>query len=186
VSPDAVAVDWAGRVGQVTHRLVCDLAPLARSLDPWELGERALRGARSLVRDGQVLRAPAARARAAGLALSYLRDFVPGGDWMLLGTEYVLPSSRVDLAWEHPVHGVLLDEIKSFRGRGLGGLTAADLTQAEKHASGGDTVFGDRFLGVRILTLGGLHTAIAVLPTAGTVPLVGSGLHPAELVGGAR
>lgn len=138
MSPDIASVDWASRVGQVTHSIVTGLPPIARDLDPYDLGEQALRLARTLVSDGQILRAPppaarrrrpppAARARAVGLSLSYLRDFVPAGGWSLPGTEIVLPGSRIDVAWEHPVHGVLLDEIKTAKGRGAEGLAAADL-----------------------------------------------------------
>lgn len=184
VSPDAVLTDWASRVGQVTHAIICALAPVAGGLDSYQLGEQALREARRLVTDGQVPRGPAARARAVGLSLAYLRDYVPRGQWALLGTELPLPLSRIDVAWSHPVHGVLLDEIKTFTGRGLEGLSASDMRQAERHTAGGETEFGAALLGLRVLTLGGMQSAIAVLPSAGPVPLIGSGLHPDELPGG--
>lgn len=80
----------------------------------------------------------------------------------------------MDLAWEHPVLGVVYDELKTT---GHGGVTDpgdAYVAQAARYAAAVAERHGDRFLGVRLIVLGGLRASRLVLGDGTAVPLAGS------------
>jgi hypothetical protein len=76
----------------------------------------------------------------------YLRRFRLHPEWALLGTELAVEDCRFDLVWEHPRHGVLIDELKLGVGR-RGELAVR--AQINRYLDAGSNRWAD-FIGVRL------------------------------------
>lgn len=174
--------DWPMRVGQATHDVIEQLAGDSAALADHVLSEEVLRLTGQVVRDRRLPRPRAAVARIAGMACLYLRQVRPLAPWVLADTELRLEGSRVDLVYRNSVTGeVFFDEIKSYQGWTFDSLSSADLAQARLHAEGGMAAHGRLFLGVRVLIVPSLHTAVLVQPDGRPEPLHGTRLHPSSL-----
>ena len=94
----------------------------------------------------------ACRQRAACATSAYFSIFHQP-EWHFLGAEVDLGTGRVDLLWEvSPGGSVVIDEIK------MAGFAdhvddPATVAQVRRYCEAGVTVFGERFLGVRLLPL---------------------------------
>jgi hypothetical protein len=151
--------------------------------------------ARSLVQANANRRAAVA-AQCVSLACRYLTDLVPGRDWRLLGVEWDTGHGPVDVAWEHQHTGaVLFDEIKTSRIVG-NQISVKWRQQVNRYTAGGTEMFGDLFVGTRLLPLPTMRLARLVLgpgvPSTPLAPVVGDPLRspdttrplPAEPEGG--
>lgn len=129
-------------VGDRTHRLIaaCVSDPdvvldthLARTL-----GEYPVTGAR----------AASVRMRLASAAGTYLRRFAPV-EAALIEVEFPVGAGVADLVWQHNAD-VVIDEIKT------GSVTRDDedvVAQVTRFLVGGKALWGERFLGVRVVPL---------------------------------
>lgn len=181
-SVTAANSDWPLRIGRATHQVIEQLAAEATPLPDHVLSETVLRLTGQVVRDRQLPRPRAAVARIAGMACLYLRQVRPPAPWVLSDTELRLDGSRVDLVYRHAQTGeVIFDEIKSYQGWTSETLSDADLAQARRHAAGGAAEHGPLFLGVRVLIVPSLHTAVLVRPDGRPEPLKHTELHPSAL-----
>ena len=81
----------------------------------------------------------------------YMRFFVPGAGWTLLGCEVVLGDHVADVAWRDPSGLVILDELKAERSKAT--YPSAARRQVEALAKAGRERYGDEFGGVRYLPL---------------------------------
>lgn len=168
-----VTADRPTDVGTVVHAVAAALADEARDLDPHDLAARVVAVAGRLVVNKVASRRRAVWFEAVGHASLYLRCLVPGTGWAFLGAEVATAGGPVDLAWEHPALGVLYDELKTT---GHGGVTdpgPAYVAQAARYAAAGTERHGDRFLGVRLVVLGGLRASRLVTGDGTAVPLAG-------------
>ena len=108
-----VTADRPTDVGTVVHAVAAAPADEARHLAPHEVAERVIAIAGRLVVNKVASRRRAVWSEAVGHASLYLRCLVPGPEWGFLGAEHATGGGPVDLAWEHPVLGVLYDELKT-------------------------------------------------------------------------
>ena len=76
----------------------------------------------------------------------YLRRFCPTDSWTFVGAEYTSHACKFDLVWEHPDHGVLIDELKLGIGRGGEIATRA---QIDRYLAEGALLWSE-FVGVRL------------------------------------
>lgn len=166
-----VTADRPTDVGAITHAVAAGLADAARLLTPEQIAERVIAAAGRMVVNKVASRRRAVWFEAAGHASLYLRCAVPPLPWRLLGAEHPTGAGPVDLAWEHPDLGVVYDELKTT---GHGGVTDPGeeyVAQAARYAAAGAREHGDRFLGVRLIVLGGLRASRLVLPDGAALPL---------------
>lgn len=169
-----VTADRPTDVGTVTHAVCAELADRARNLTPGEVAELTIAAAGRLVVNSVASRKRAVWFEAVGHASLYLRCLVPPAGWELLGAEHATGGGNVDLAWEHPTFGVVYDELKTT---GHGGVTdpgPAYVAQAARYAAAGTERHGDRFLGTRLVVLGGLRASRLVLGDGTALPLAGN------------
>jgi len=139
------------RVGDRAHRIVA-------SVLNDELGEgrstRALaitRAARAVFDEHPIEYRPReAFFDAVTAAGVYLNRFAPQSPWRLLGTEVVLGSSRLDVAYELEGYGVLIDELKL----GVGRRDEAEVVkQIGRYLEIGKKTWKANFRGVRLCTV---------------------------------
>ncbi|MBV8980667.1 MAG: hypothetical protein JO086_07180 [Acidimicrobiia bacterium] len=91
----------------------------------------------------------------------YLASCLPLG-WELVGVEEPLAHCRLDLLWHDPVTGVLVvDELKTSRTDLTNPHTA---TQVRALCVGGAERWGNRFGGVRVVTLAAPRRTFMVAP----------------------
>jgi len=169
-----VTADRPTDVGTVTHAVAALLADEARTLSDGEIADRVVAVAGRLVVNKVASRRRAVWFEAVGHASMYLRCLVPPSGWALIGAEHPSGAGPVDLAWEHPLLGVVYDELKTT---GHGGVTdpgSANVAQAARYAAAGAERHGDRFLGVRLIVLGGLRASRLVHGDGATRALAGS------------
>lgn len=172
-----VTADRPTDVGAVTHAVIGHLAHDARTLTEFEVADRVIAAAGQMVVNKVASRRRAVWFEAVGHASLYLRCLVPPLPWALLGVEHGAGAGLVDLAWEHPLAGVVYEEIKTT---GHGGVTdpgPAYIEQCLGYAQAGAAEHGDRFLGVRLVVLGGLRASRLVHADGRSLPL--SGRDPA-------
>lgn len=92
-------------------------------------------------------------------------------DWLLEGVEFEAGEARFDLVWRLRGGGaVLVDELKSGRGTLTAQIEAAD-EQVGRELRAGTTLWGNAFLGVRLLWLGDPARSEWFHPTSGRRPL---------------
>jgi hypothetical protein len=99
----------------------------------------------------------AVRQRALTAAAVYFRLFVPDRHWVFEGAELRGPNARFDLVWRS-AGGVIVDELKTGRSATRGEI-AAVREQAARELRAGAGMFGEDFLGVRVVSLGAPRTS---------------------------
>lgn len=167
--------------GMVVHALIGAHVPhIAAGTTVAALLPHITQMARSLVQANANRRAAVA-AQCVGLACRYLADLVPGSDWHLLGVEWDTGHGPVDVAWAHMATGaVLFDEIKTSRIVG-NQISVKWRQQVNRYTAGGTEMFGDRFVGTRLLPLPTMRLARLVLgpgvPSTPLAPVVGDPLR---------
>lgn len=178
-------VDRPGDAGTIAHAVVAHLAGEARDLPAHALTERVIAAAGRLCADANTNRRRVVWTEAASTACAYLRLMLPPAPWALLGTEVALGQGRADVVWVHPVHGVLVDELKSGKTSQRGGASGEALAQARRYAAALATEHGPRAIGVRLFVAGSLSASVLVLPSGKASPLRGSAWCPRVLDGSA-
>lgn len=111
----------------------------------------------------------AVRQRALTAAAVYFRLFVPPREWAFEGAELRGPSARFDLVWRSAA-GVIVDELKTGRSATRSEITAVR-EQAARELRAGAAVFGEDFLGVRVVSLGAPRTSFFTGSDGRTTPV---------------
>ena len=155
------------RVGELAHALIAGL--LAD-------GERAPEAARI---SAAAARLPgladvgsyrlAVRQRVLTSAAVYFRLFAPPAEWVFEGSELRGPRAQFDLVWRS-AEGVIVDELKTGRSATRREI-AAVREQAARETLAGSMVFGEAFLGVRLVSLGAPRTSFFTHRDGRCVPL---------------
>jgi len=167
------------RIGVLVHRVIGDVADAARSMPlaeavrlVHEVTERLVPAERGVTRTRVLVGSHAAR---------YVSLFLPGPGCEFLGAEVTVGRGRVDLAWSHPTHGVWFDEVKTWRhaGRGWDGATH---DQIDRYVEAGRDLFGDRFVGVRLIVTGHSQDSVHIDAQGEVTALLRSALAPRVLV----
>lgn len=149
IDTDPAPHDWSG-VGRAAHRVI------ARLLERRER-EPSREEIVAEVRTEQAACLPhvygiAARARLTSLVSTYFRLFVPDTGSKFVGAEIPLDDAWLDLLFEGPGARLWADELKT-------GVSVADRDdqaleeQLGREIRGALTLFGRRFVGVRVLPL---------------------------------
>ena len=183
-SPERDSREWDRLVGTHVHRVIADLAPRLRDIPAPDLGDAAIEAAGRLVGDRRIGNVASARGRVAGMASAYLQRLAPPPGTAFLGAEVPAPSGgvagRVDLAWSHPSVGVFYDELKSWR-QVLAAPDPDTLDQVNRYLDAGIAAHGDRFAGVRVVTLAALASSLWVDRDGTVSRLAGSPGDPSSL-----
>lgn len=165
------------RVGSLTHAVLGETVPLVQGLsliDAAPLIQAAIH--RLISVPGRLA---AARVRIAGMSAVYVRDYLPPRPTAFLGAETAVGRGRVDLCWNDPNLGVFFDEIKTFRQTPTH-LDRPTAAQIDRYLEAGRQSYGDRFAGVRLLTLANRHASKHVTPDGSFMPLAESRLEYAH------
>jgi hypothetical protein len=134
-------------VGRLAHTAIAELAATARQPTFADL----IASANAALSMFAPIEARAHRQNVVGLAGSYFWHLQPPADWRFAGRELQLGSGRVDLLWADPAGRLLVDEIKAGCPRAV--RLAATHAQARRYAQIAHAVWGERFVGVRLLAL---------------------------------
>ena len=163
--PRQTARDWDRRIGVLVHRVVAELVPLTRDASGVAVGDLATEVAARLVKERSLGNLAKARGRVAGMASLYAQRLAPPASTRFLGSEVPAPArgvaGRVDLAWEHPVHGVFYDEIKAWQ-QVLVVMDDDTTAQVHRYLDAGLDEHGGRFAGVRLLTLSAVPRSLFI------------------------
>lgn len=151
-TPEEPEKDFAMAVGERTH------AAIARMLDGGVPADRANRviaigeATNAVLTESPVVhpRAKAAKMSVATGVACYLSFFLPPRDWRYVASEVVLGRGRADLVFEHGDGRVLVDEVKTGRGR-VNETKARP--QIDRLLAGGAERWGRQFVGVRLCAL---------------------------------
>lgn len=182
------AQDWDRRIGALVHQVVGRLVRLAREATGIVIGDLATEIAADVVQDRSLGNLTKARGRVAGMASLYCQRLAPPASTLFLGAEVRAVAGGVDggvdLAWAHPAAGVFYDELKSWQ-QVLAVMDGETTDQVHRYLDAGLADHGDRFAGVRVLTLSAVPRSLFV-DRLGTVhALTGSPVDPAVLKAGA-
>jgi len=143
------------RVGALTHELIAELLEDGlRSPSPERISATAAR-LPGLADVGSYRMA--VRQRILTSAALYFRLFMPPAEWVFEGAELRASRARFDLVWRSPA-GVIVDELKTGRSATRREI-AAVREQAARETAAGTMVFGEQFLGVRVVSLGAPRTS---------------------------
>jgi hypothetical protein len=134
-------------VGARAHTVVAAVLRDGPYKSRYELSVAITTAARSAFRSGNVQRPREAFFDVITAAGVYLHRFQPADPWKLVGTELKAEGCRFDLVFKHPVHGVLIDELKLGVSRRS---DAAVREQIDKYVHVGSKVYGACFVGVRL------------------------------------
>jgi hypothetical protein len=168
---------WDSKIGTLTHLISGRLAPTAQAMRGQELRVLIGETVGAMVKDRSLGRLDKARLRVTGMVAQYLTHFVPPAPTVFLGTELAAGTGRVDLAWDDPTAGVFFDEIKTWR-HVQATLDEDTWTQVHRYLDHGIATYGDRFAGVRVITLSHLLSCIRISPEGLVESLAMSPLHP--------
>lgn len=155
------------RVGALTHALIAGLlADGQRAPSPACISAEAaaLPGLAEIAKFRL-----AVRQRALTGAAIYFRLFVPDREWAFEGAEVPGPNARFDFVWRS-ADGVIIDELKTGRVATRREIAAVH-EQAAREMHAGAAVFGEDFLGVRVLSLGAPRTSFFTGRDGGTAPV---------------
>lgn len=174
-------VSAVSQQGALVGRVIADLACRRRQVAASD-GVAILRAVDTvLIGRGRRRSLTGARQAIALFTAAYLRRFWPPEGWQCVGPEIqITGGGRVDLVWRRPGPAadasLMFDELKteSIAPRLL--LTGATATQIERYLSAGKDVYGNRFVGVRLISLRRPDDSLLIEPDGAVVPLVGSGL----------
>lgn len=174
VTPTQERTTWDARNGAIAHSVIGKLAPFAQAVSVQERVHLA-RNAVEVALSGQsrLGRHDKAALRILGLVSSYMRRYLPANTTLFLGTELSAGDGRVDLGWSNQEVGVFFDELKTWRHHTTLIDHSASL-QIRRYLDAGVAEFGDRFAGVRLLTLGHSGGSLAFTPDGTVKPLADS------------
>jgi hypothetical protein len=147
-------------VGVLTHRLIAEHLE-HRHLDRAMLAERLMFSARAALDGRNSNRRIAIAAQAVTFAYDYVINLAPAAPWRLLACEYDVGIGRVDVAWLGPTRCVVFDEVKTTRTAQLL-LDPSWEEQVRAYARAGQLLYGQRFLGVRLIPLGSMQLACLI------------------------
>lgn len=153
-------------IGTTTHAVLAILAPIADQFTAAGLVEVTMGLSRGLCAPGRQHRRNSTLI--AGFAADYLRGAArPRSPWACVDAEAETDGGFVDLVWRQNSTGlVFVDEIKTTNTpRRL--LDQDWLTQTARYATAGESRWGDKFIGVRLVPLGSMHLA-ALMASDGT------------------
>jgi hypothetical protein len=156
---------FLAEVSERAHRVIALAAAECHPLGATDLHEVAweLTG-RVLAATPITQRTRSARLMIAGHAAVYLRYFIPPASWRFLGAELELgPGARADGAWES-AEGVLVDEVKLAATLARPGGEGPARRQAARYSALAAARWGDRFVGARLVFLGGPRYSLLVGP----------------------
>lgn len=148
--------------GSIAHRVIGKIA--ASSLEPTMDEVKAEVDAEMAC--FSPIEARAHRQNLRGLVHQYFWHCLPPAAFMFSGAEQQLGDGRVDLAWFDVAERLLGDEVKAGNPRSLH-LTATRL-QVERYVATAHGIWGDRFLGFRLLSLS--DPAMSLFFTPGQSP----------------
>lgn len=169
-------------IGTTVHAVLAILAPIADEFTPAGLVEVTIGLSRGLCAPGRMHRRNSTLV--AGFAADYLRGRArPRAPWACVDSEAETDGGLVDLVWRQRGTGlVFVDEVKTSK------VPRRDhdkdwLAQTARYAAAGESAWGSKFIGVRLVPLGNMHLAALILPdgtrrpVAPTVadPLAGAG-----------
>lgn len=158
----------SAREGQQVHRIVGELAPLVGDISIAERNALVAQATRQAVNSKADGRLAKARMRVNSLVNCYFGLYFPPREFEILGHELNVGDGLVDLAWSHAT-GVLFDELKTHRE--LRSMHTADIDeQLHRYRLAGRDLYGDRFLGVRLIALGNSRDSFTLLPDGTTTP----------------
>lgn len=126
-------------------------------------------GRRAVTIDPRPVRRQAAKQALLTTASVYFGWFTPPDEWEFLGAEIEGPGCRFDLVWR--VDGkFVVDEIKSgaLAVPGRGGFEP----QVARLVRGGETKYGDAFVGVRVIILAAPRLSYLARPGGGREALL--------------
>lgn len=143
---------WHAAIGALVHQCAGDLADV-RGTGPSAIVGAAIEWANANVNDTKVLGNLAkARSQVTSCACVYLTKYVPGPGARHLGAEIAFDGGRIDLAWDVPGLGVVVDEIKTHAWIRLN-VDSRMLAQPRRYIAFGVSEWGTAFAGVRFLPL---------------------------------
>lgn len=171
---------WDSKIGALTHAIAGRLAATAQTVDGRALRALVAETVGATVKDRSLGRLDRARVRVTGMVTQYLTHFVPSAPTQFLGTELAAGGGRVDLAWDDANAGVFFDEIKTWR-HVQATLDEDTWSQVHRYLDAGIAAYGDRFAGVRVITLSHLRSCIYVSPQGLVESLHNSPVAPASL-----
>lgn len=163
------------QVGMLVHRIVAELVTQTRAPSP-KMITQAVDSCLSRFRP---IEARAHRQNVAGAVGCYFRHLLPPAQFRFYGAELHLGPGRVDLVWADPAGRILVDEIKTGQPGSL--RTTRTRDQVGAYRDCGLQVWGEAFLGVRLLCTGSPHSSRFIHADGHAVPLADS-----DLVGGAQ
>lgn len=156
-------VSYDARIGTLVHQVLANVAQPCQSADLVERTHLVDEAVHAEVRGRDLGGGDKARLRVTGLVSQYLDLYLPPADATFLGAEVPVALGRVDLAWSHPDVGLFYDEVKTWRHH-TEVLDEQTLDQVHRYLDAGLNAFGERFAGVRLLTLGNRGAALGIDP----------------------
>lgn len=107
---------------------------------------------------------------------SYWMRWLPGSRCEFVGSEVVFElGSRIDLVWRHEEIGVFFDEIKLSRAP-ISLISLSAIEQSRRYSRIGQQMFGDAFLGVRLISIPSPSSALLINSRFEVSPLAQSPL----------
>lgn len=152
-------------IGVTAHAAIATLAARTRTPSPLDYPQ-AVKAALQKYPASERL---AHRQNAAGLVAAYFWHLLPPPGWTFAGSELRLGAGRVDLLWRNDVGLILLDEIKAAPARNL--ILPTTVAQVDRYCQTGRGIWGERFIGVRLLSLRDWRQSLFVTPTGERQPL---------------
>lgn len=156
-------------LGQAAHDVIAALAADGVRTAEYERVSVAVRN--HAATSGATSRQQAAHQWLASTASLYFRLFALPAGWDLAGVEVRAPHCRFDLLWRNRFGGdVLADELKTGKAGDLVGGAALE-HQLERERRDGVELYGERFLGVRLLVLGAPRRSLFLARDGSRTPL---------------
>ena len=151
--------------GRIAHYVISKLAPLGRhhALDDIRSAARA-----QLREFGQV-ESRAHLQNISGLVHRYFSQCLPPAGYIFGAAEVELGVGRPDLTWRTSDDRVLVDEIKTGSPRNV--ELARTREQIERYRTACLDVWGERYVGLRLIAVGDTARSVFVSPDGTQVPL---------------
>jgi hypothetical protein len=151
--------------GTATHTAIAALAAVTRT----PTGPEVTAAINAALPMYSPIEARAHKQKVAGLVAVYFWHLLPPPTWLFAGSEVELGDGRVDLLWRDSADRLLLDEIKTGAPRTLALSTTEQ--QVQRYLATARDIWGERFLGVRLLSLADWRRSVLVTPDGTRQPL---------------
>lgn len=179
-APLSTSLAFEIRVGVLTHRVLAETIGAVRGMSPERMSEVLVEVARDAVRrSGERGRPRAALMRVATLVGHYAQRLAPPAFVEYVGAEQPVGAGRVDLLWDHPTLGVVIDEVKTWKNP-MQAMDEDAATQASAYAAAAVSL-GRPFAGVRLLPVVTPDEARLFRPDGSYRRLAGTELSPDAL-----